>query len=76
MQFEGVHRGWWVSIVSDCLGWVGGGLTRWGAEGVIRREIAGIDSGLGSRGGVSACKTYPISHSNAVDQSSHLHEIQ
>ena len=28
-----VHRWWWVSIVSDCLGWVGGGLTRWGAEG-------------------------------------------
>ena len=70
MQFEGVHRGWWVSIVSDCLG-VGGDRV-----GVIRQEIAGIDSGLRSRGGVSACKTYPISHSNAVDQSSHLHEIQ
>ena len=76
MQFGGVHRWWGVSIVSDCLGWVDGGQTRWGAEGVIRREIAGIDSGPRSRGGVSACKTYPICHSNALHQSSHLHEIE
>ena len=66
----GVHRWWWVSIVSDCLG-VGGDRV-----GVIRQEIAGIDSGLRSRGGVSACKTYPICRSNALHQSSHLHEIQ
>ena len=44
---SGVHRWWWVSIVSDCLG-VGGDRV-----GVIRQEIAGIDSGLRSRGGVS-----------------------
>ena len=60
-------------VGQHCLWLSEGGRGGWE---VIRQEIAGIDSGLRSRGGVSACKTYPIRHSNALHQSSHLHEIE